>query len=115
MTDYKFGVDISVQGECRILALKGQVSDADAGAFQIAMRTEIKKGAARLIVDLRKLLYLCSSGLSVLVWAHDELTKRECRLILLGVNARTRRLLDLINLEHAIETAESLEDALGVS
>jgi anti-anti-sigma factor len=113
MTDYRFGMDVSVRGECRVLTLKGQISDADAEVFQEAMKREIKTEAACLIVDLGQLLYLCSSGLSVLVWAHDALTKRGRRLVLVSVNSRTRRLLALTNLDEAIETAGSVEEALG--
>jgi len=60
-----------------------------------------------LVLELRALTFIDSSGLRVLVQALKRLDDRSGRLVLRNPNAATRRLLDVTGLTEHVELEES--------
>jgi len=100
------------EGDSRVLAASGQLTERECGEFLAALNTEFDSGAGRVVLDLRDLMYMSSAGLGALVSMHKRFSDAERRLILAGANLRVRKLLALTSLDKLIENADSVEDAL---
>ena len=55
---------------------------------------------------------LSSSGLGVLIWAHQEMASSGRRLILVNVHSRTRKLLEISKVDNVLELADSVKEAV---
>ena len=70
---------------------------------------------ALVIVDLRKVTFIDSTALGVLVRAHQQASEQGRRLGLVHADGQVSRLLSLTGLEHELLLAESPEQLLGDS
>jgi len=106
-------IQANAQGQHRVLKLAGQLTESECADFMAALKQESNSGTKRLVLDLDALNYISSAGLGALVSMHETLTKSGCRLILAGTNPKVRKLLALTSLDKLIESADSVEEALG--
>lgn len=100
------------EGECQVLTFHGRVGEREYDEFKTAVRRGVESGALRLIVDLGMATYISSSGLSVLIWANGELAERGVRMIIVNVPQRTRKLLQIISVDHLLEFAGDVREAI---
>ena len=98
--------------EIRVVTFQGEVGEHEYDDFKSAVREALASPARRIIVDLDKMPYMSSSGLSVLVWAHWELSSRGRRMIAVNVHPRTRRLIEIISVDEVLEIAENVRAAV---
>jgi anti-sigma B factor antagonist len=88
-----------------ILAVRGDVDMATA-PFLWERVEQVLPDSERVIVDLRDVDFLDSSGLSVFVRAHRRLCHAGGALVLRSPNPRVRQVLDLTGLDQVL-TIES--------
>ncbi len=69
------------------------------------------RGQERVIVNLKEVHYIDSSGIASLVEGLQESKKLEARFILVGLNEAPRHVLELTRLLNVFEVAESEEEA----
>ncbi len=100
------------EGDCRVLEAVGQLTERECADFLKALKKEFESGAARVILDLTGLLYMSSAGLGALVSIHSKFRDADRGLVLAGTNPKVRKLLALTSLDHLIESADSVEEAL---
>ena len=100
------------EGSYRVVKAAGLLSESECTEFLQALRSELKPGAARVVLDLEEIAYLSSAGLGALVSLHPEFVRAGIRLIVAGTNPKVRKLLALTSLDRLIENAESVEEAL---
>ncbi len=105
-------VESREDGEIRVLTFHGEVGEREYDYFKRAVREALESRARRIIVDLDEVPYMSSSGLSVLVWAHWELSSRGRRMIAVNVHPRTRRLIEIISVDEVLEIAENVRAAV---
>jgi anti-sigma B factor antagonist len=70
------------------------------------------KKTPRLVVNLREVKYVDSSGIASLVEVLKEARNKEKRLVLFGLNAAVRDVLQLTRLARIFEIRETEEEAL---
>ena len=80
-------------------------------------REEIKEllqsGRARMIIDLTRVRFIDSSGLSVLVTAHKAVASANGEVVLLGPTPEVRSLLELTRLHRLFRVFETVESAVA--
>jgi anti-sigma B factor antagonist len=88
--------------------------DIDMGTSPDLRKTllESLKKTPRLVVNLREVKYVDSSGIASLVEVLKEARNKEKRLVLFGLNAAVRDVLQLTRLARIFEIRETEEEAL---
>ncbi len=86
------------------------------GDFDIAERARlldafaIATSAAVVVIDLKKTRYLDSTVLECIVALNHAVVGRGARLVLVGLSADIRRIVQICNLERLLEIRNSLRD-----
>ena len=66
-----------------------------------------------MIVDLRELEFMDSTGLSMLVRAHQRLSERDCELTLIKGQPQVQRLLDLTGVADRLRLVTEPDELLN--
>jgi anti-anti-sigma factor len=94
------------RGQEEIVAPRGEVDLASRTVLQDALRVAAGSGCEVVVVDLRNVTFLDSSGMAVLIAAHREIGASGQRLVVRGATTALRRLFriagvdEYLNLEH---------------
>jgi anti-sigma B factor antagonist len=108
-----FQVERSSRGAATVLALSGELDLASSPALEQELEHALEEQDGPLLIDLRQLDFIDSTGLSVLVKAHQRAEERGRRFGLVGGGSQVRRLLNLTGLADRLPLAESPEELLG--
>jgi len=77
-----------------------------------ALRAEVAKRPALLLVEMSRLTFLDSSALSLILRATAELDAAGCRLALVGPRGSVARMLSISGADQLIPLYASVEEAL---
>jgi anti-sigma B factor antagonist len=108
-----FNVSVEGRGDATVLTLSGELDLAASPALERELGHVLAGPPAPLVVDLRQLEFIDSTGLSVLVRAHQRAEEQGRRFVLAGASAQVQRLLHLTGIAERLETADSPEQVLG--
>lgn len=112
--------DVRRNGSVYILDLAGRISSTDALAsdpsggvtlHEILVRL-LEQGAQHIVVNLKDVSYIDSSGIGVLFGLYTTLKKSGGRLVLLNPNARLRDIMKLTRLDTLIEIGNNEADVV---
>jgi anti-anti-sigma factor len=105
-----FRVDFVEHGSSVILALSGELDVASSPELE----AELDRAADRelVVVDLRELEFIDSTGLGVLVKAHQQAEEAGRRFALVRGLGQVQRLLGLTGLSDQLPVAETREELL---
>ncbi|MFJ7969674.1 STAS domain-containing protein [Streptomyces sp. NPDC096324] len=92
-----------------VVTVSGAIDHASVGPLVQALAP----GRPRVIVDMRQVSFMDSSGINALLTAHRDLTGTEGWLRLAGVPASIRRTLQITGVDTAIPSYPSLREALA--
>ena len=99
-------------GDIAIVAVQTDVIDAgNAGAFKDAM-SPILDGNKKVVLDMRAVGFLDSSGCGTVLSCLRQLTKAGGDLKMFGVQKPVRTLFELIRMHRIIEIFNSKEEAV---
>ena len=84
------------------IIVSGEVDADNAGHLERAVTDLVRRHRPeRIELDLRKVTFLDSSGIRVLVQCHAEAQQADCDIVLAGTSAAVYRVLDITGLvEH---------------
>lgn len=99
-------VATSRRDEVVTVALAGELDIAAADRVSEALAEAQPTGAERLVIDLRQLSFLDSSGLRVLIAAHARADELGGRVSLVAGPGPVRQLLDLVQVGQVVEVLE---------
>lgn len=107
-----FEIDAQVREDTLVVSFAGEFELT--AAIEIRRRLgELEADAPRLVVlDLRRVSFVDSTGLGLLVAAEGRARRHGRRLIVVRPAGPTRRIFDVTGLEDAFELVETLEEAL---
>ena len=106
-----FLVEARQEGRARVLTLRGELDVASSAALERAIEQD---GVyERLVIDLSELEFIDSTGLSVLVAAHQQAVADGREFCVVQGPAQVQRLLALTGLEQRLTVADSLEQLLS--
>jgi anti-sigma B factor antagonist len=93
-----FRVDAHDDGDARVVAVSGELDLAAASSLEEELGRALTSGSSPIVVDLEQLDFIDSTGLSVLVRAHQQAQDRGVQLGLVNAGAQVERLLSLTGL-----------------
>jgi anti-sigma B factor antagonist len=96
-----------------VLALDGELDLASSPALEEALARAFSSDASTLIIDLRQLEFMDSTGLSILVRAHQRAQDSNRRVWLVRGPTQVQRLLTLTGVADRLSLVDSPEDALA--
>lgn len=107
-----FGVEESRVNDAVVLAVSGEVDMLTAPQLEEAIRTALTARPAALVIDLSKVEFLASAGMSVLVTAQAE-AQPHTRLAVVAEGAATSRPIKLMGIDALVPLYRDLDSALG--
>jgi anti-anti-sigma factor len=94
--------DVDLEGKWKVLRLAGDVDMATGPAIRDAIAMLQEQGHRHLCIDLRRVAFLDSIGLAVLVAAHKGAKRIGGQLRITGASAQILRLFELSGLAHIL-------------
>ena len=107
----QFRVEVEQAGEATVLAVSGELDLASSATLEEAIARA--GGPSLLVLDLRAVDFMDSSGLAVLVKAHQRTQEAGQRFGVINDSAQVQRLLTLTGVDERINVAASLDELLG--
>jgi anti-sigma B factor antagonist len=108
-----FRVDVRTEGRAAIIAVSGELDLASAPALESELEQAGRSDSELLVLDLRELEFMDSTGLSVIVNAHQRLSDDGRSLALIRGPQQVQRLLDLTGVAERVTLANTPEEILG--
>lgn len=105
-------IELKEANEIAVLDLSGQIDSFTAEELTKLMEAHINKGNFKVIVDLSKVDYLDSAGLTSLVNAKIKLSKRIGDLCLVGLKGKAREVFELAGVVDLFRIYDSQETAI---
>jgi anti-sigma B factor antagonist len=107
-----FRVEVQNQGPATVIAVSGELDLASSPALQEELDRAQASDARMLIIDLRELDFMDSTGLSVLVRAHQRAEEQGRQLAMVRGPQQVQRLLSLTGVADRLTLVDSPEDLL---
>jgi anti-anti-sigma factor len=111
--DNHFRVELRTEDRASVFAISGELDLASAPELESHIAQAFQSGAKMVIVDLRELEFIDSTGLSVLVKAHQQAQEAGCELGIVNGGAQVRRLLSLTGVTERLRVADAPEELLS--
>ena len=108
-----FTVEVQSKDRATVLVLGGELDLASSPALEEALARAAESGAGLVIVDLRQVEFIDSTGLSVLVRAHQRAQEAGRRFGLVNGGSQVQRLLSLTGVAERILLAASPEELMS--
>ncbi|HEX8974892.1 MAG TPA: STAS domain-containing protein [Solirubrobacteraceae bacterium] len=105
-----FRVEVRTEGRAAIVVVRGELDLATSPELEESLRRIWDAGNEQLVIDLRELEFMDSTGLSIIVKAHQRLSEEGRRLSLVRGSQQVQRLLDLTGVSERLELIDSPEE-----
>jgi anti-anti-sigma factor len=109
----EFRVEVERQGRAAVIAVTGELDLATGPQLEAELHGISPSDTELVVVDLRKLEFMDSTGLSIIVRAHQRLTGEGCKLGLVRGSPQVQRLLDLTGVADRIALVTQPEELLN--
>jgi anti-anti-sigma factor len=110
-----FRVEVTREGNAIVLAVGGELDLSSSAALEDEIGKGLQTDASKLIIDLRELEFVDSTGLGVLVKANQLATDAGREFALVRGGPQVERLLDLTGLADRLTIADTPEELIGGS
>jgi anti-sigma B factor antagonist len=107
-----FRVQVANKGEAAVVTISGELDLASSPALEEELERVAASNASLVIVDLRELEFMDSTGLSVLVRAHQRAAESSQRFGLVNGSQQVQRLLSLTGVADRLMLADAPEGLL---
>ena len=111
--DSEFGVEERNQGSAWILAVSGELDLRTSPELEQRLRRVWSTGAELVILDLRQIEFMDSTGLRVLLGAHQRAQERGRRFALVRGADQVERVLKLTGVRDLLTVVDAPEDLLA--
>ncbi len=108
-----FRVELRTQDRASVLTISGELDLSSSSELEDNLARAFESASGIVIVDLRELEFIDSTGLSVLVKANQQAQDAGCDFGIVNGVAQVRRLLDLTGVSERLRVADRPEDLLG--
>ncbi len=105
-----FRVEAHAQGDTQVLAVSGELDLAAASSLEEELDRALTSGSQLIVIDLKGLDFIDSTGLSVLVRAHQRAQEAGLNLGLVNPGAQVERLLSLTGLAQRLTLDDGLQE-----
>jgi anti-sigma B factor antagonist len=97
--------------DCFIVRVKGELDLSTAPELRAELKRLIGEGAKHLLLDLRDVTFIDSSGLVVFIYVRRRLLQKEGSFALINPNAAVKKILSIAGLDQIFETYVAMADA----
>jgi anti-anti-sigma factor len=101
-------VTLAEAGGHPAIVLRGELDIASIGPLERAVEEQLASGAATVVVDLRGLTFIDSSGLRVLIAADARSRELDRRLVVVRGEPRVHRAFEVTRLDERLEFVDEL-------
>jgi anti-sigma B factor antagonist len=108
-----FRVEVRTENHATVLSVSGELDLASSPVLEEELERVAESDADVVIVDLRELEFMDSTGLSVLVRAHQRAEEQGRRFGLVNGSQQVQRLLTLTGVADRLTRADTPEELLG--
>lgn len=108
-----FRVEVRNDGRASVIAVSGELDLASSAALEDELVRVSASDVEQVIIDLRELEFMDSTGLSTLVKAHQRAEESGKRFALVRGPQQVQRLLSLTGVAERLELADAPEELLG--
>lgn len=108
-----FQVEVHNDDQAVVIEVSGELDLASSPALQQRLEQGAAASAPTVVVDLRKLEFMDSTGLSVLVRAHQRATEADRRFGVVKGPPQVQRLLDLTGVAERLTIIDSPDELLS--
>jgi anti-sigma B factor antagonist len=109
----QFQVEVATEGTTAVIAVSGELDLASGPALEAELDRITGADTKRLVVDLSRLDFMDSTGLSILVRTHQRLTQEGCEMGLVKGSPQVQRLLDLTGVAQRLKLVDEPQELLG--
>lgn len=110
-----FRVDVRSEDETALVVVSGELDLASSPALEQELARALDSPAQVVIIDLRALEFIDSTGISILIKAHQRTEAEGRRFVVVKGPSQVQRLLGLTGLEERLTLVDSPEGMLGVA
>lgn len=103
-----FDVGVESRNGVARLALSGELDMLSAPRLSEWIEWAENDGAATIMLDLRDVSFIDSSGLRAFIQAHDRASSNGHQLLLVGATEAARRLFEMTGTEHMLDVPEAV-------
>jgi anti-anti-sigma factor len=108
----QFRVEVRSEGSAAVIVVSGELDLASGPALENELARVSASGAELVVLDLRELQFMDSTGLSILVKANQRAVEEGRRFGLVRGSPQVQRLLDLTGVAERLTMVNSPEDLL---
>ncbi|HHX39196.1 MAG TPA: STAS domain-containing protein [Armatimonadetes bacterium] len=100
-------------GRLITVSLAGELDRSNEREARSAIERALGQGSVTLIIDLGRLAFMDSSGVSLLLHAYHTLMKRHGKLVLVAPPGPVRRVLEMVRLSPMVPIYTTLAQAVA--
>lgn len=108
-----FRLEVRNEGRSTVISVSGELDLASSPALQEELDRVATSDSQMLIIDLRELDFMDSTGLSVLVRAHQRIEEQGRQLAMVKGPQQVQRLLSLTGVADRLTLVDTPEELLG--
>jgi len=108
----QFQVEVSRNGATAVVAVSGELDLASGPELEAELDQLTGPDIQLVVIDLRRLDFMDSTGLSILVRAHQRLGSEGCEMGLVRGSQQVQRLLDLTGVAERLRLVDAPEELL---
>jgi anti-anti-sigma factor len=103
---------VRTEGRAAIIVVRGELDLATSPELEAQLRKVWDSGNEQLVIDLRELEFMDSTGLSIIVKAHQRLSDEGRQLSIVRGSQQVQRLLDLTGVSERLQLVDTPEEIL---
>jgi anti-sigma B factor antagonist len=107
-----FRVDVRVEGRTAIIGVTGELDLASSPELEQQLDQIWRSDADQLVLDLRGLEFMDSTGLSIVVGAHQRVAETGRKLSVVKGPPQVQRLLDLTGVSERLQLVDTPEEVV---
>lgn len=107
----EFQVEVRREGSAALIAISGELDLASGPRLEEEL-SSLDPDVTLVVVDLRRLEFMDSTGLSIIVRAHQRLADQDRELSLVRGSPQVQRLLDLTGVAERVRLVQAPEELL---
>ena len=107
-----FQVDAAREGDTELIGLAGELDLASGPTLEAELERISPEDTRLVVLDLRRLEFMDSTGLAIIVRAHQRLGEADCELCLVRGTPQVQRLLDLTGVAERLRLVAAPEELI---
>lgn len=108
-------ITVRREGNVAVIDLAGEVDAYTSSRFREVMLDVIEGGTSRIVVSMRNVDYIDSSGLGALVGGLKRISERSGKIVLVCEKPQVRKVFEITGLEKVFQIFESEKDAVAAA